>query len=97
MASQFCVRVGNNIKKYRKEAGIILKELGEKIGVTEATAQKYESGNIKKIDVEMLKKISDALGTTPEEHPLIPSATPNIKIKASFFFICFSLAFHIFL
>ena len=56
MASQFCVRVGNNIKKYRKEAGITLKELGEKIGVTEATAQKYEAGNIKKIDVEMLKK-----------------------------------------
>lgn len=67
MASQFCVRVGNNIKKYRKEAGITLKELGEKIGVTEATAQKYEAGNIKKIDVEMLKKISDALGTTPEK------------------------------
>lgn len=67
MASQFCVRVGNNIKKYRKEAGITLKELGEKIGVTEATAQKYEDGNIKKIDAEMLKKISDALGTTPEK------------------------------
>lgn len=48
MASQFCVRVGNNIKKYRKEAGITLKELGEKIGVAEATAQKYEAGNIKK-------------------------------------------------
>ena len=67
MASQFCVRVGNNIKKYRKEAGITLKELGEKISVTEATDQKYEAGNIKKIDVEMLKKISDALGTTPEK------------------------------
>ena len=64
MASQLCVRVGNNIKKYRKEAGITLKELGEKIGGTKATAQKYEAGNIKKIDVEMLKKISDALGTT---------------------------------
>lgn len=30
MASHFFVRVGNNIKKYRKEAGITLKELGEK-------------------------------------------------------------------
>lgn len=28
--------------------------------------QKYESGNIKKVDVEMLKKLSDALGVLPE-------------------------------
>ena len=28
--------------------------------------QKYEAGNIKKIDVEMLKKLSDALGVLPE-------------------------------
>ena len=67
MSSQFCLRVGNNIKKYRKEAGITLKELSEKIGLTEATVQKYEAGNIKKIDAEMLKKISDALNTTPEK------------------------------
>lgn len=54
-------------RQFCKEAGITLKELGEKIGITEATAQKYEAGNIKKIDIEMLKKISDALGTTPEK------------------------------
>lgn len=44
MASQFCVRVGNNIKKYRKEAGITLKELGEKIGVQKSAIAKYENG-----------------------------------------------------
>lgn len=43
-----------------------LKELADKIGLTEATVQKYEAGNIKKIDVEMLKKLSDALGVLPE-------------------------------
>lgn len=67
MANQFCERVGRNIKKYRNESGMTLKELGEKIGITEATTQKYEAGNIKKIDVEMLKKIADALHTTPEK------------------------------
>jgi len=36
---------------------LTLKELADRIGVTEATAQKYESGNIKKVDVEMLKKL----------------------------------------
>lgn len=43
-----------------------LKDLADRIGVTEATAQKYESGNIKKVDVEMLKKLADALGVLPE-------------------------------
>lgn len=66
VSSQFCTRVGNNIKKYRKERGLTLKELAEKIDLTEATVQKYEAGNIKKIDVEMLKKISDALEVLPE-------------------------------
>ena len=66
MSTQFCTRVGNNIKKYRKEKDITLKELADKIGLTEATVQKYEAGNIKKIDVEMLKKIADALGVLPE-------------------------------
>lgn len=66
MSSQFCTRVGNNIKKYRKEKDMTLKELAEKVELTEATIQKYEAGNIKKIDVEMLKKISDALEVLPE-------------------------------
>ena len=59
--------MAGRIKERRTAMGYTQEELGEKIGVTEATAQKYEAGNIKKIDVEMLKKISDALGTTPEK------------------------------
>lgn len=43
-----------------------LKQLGDIVGLSEATIQKYEAGNIKKIDVEMLKKISDALKVLPE-------------------------------
>lgn len=66
MGGQFCTRVGSNIKKYRKEKRLTLKELSELVGITEATVQKYEAGNIKKIDVEMLKKLSDALGVLPE-------------------------------
>lgn len=66
MSSQFCSRVGNNIKKFRKEKEITLKQLANMVGLTEATVQKYESGNIKKIDIDMLKKLSDALGVSPE-------------------------------
>ena len=52
-SEQYCIKVGNRIKVARKDKGITLKELGEKIGLTEATIQKYESGNIKNIDVEL--------------------------------------------
>ena len=56
MSEQFCTRVGNNIKKYRKEADLTLKQLGERVSLSEATIQKYENGNIKTIDTELLKK-----------------------------------------
>lgn len=67
MSASFNERVGNNIKKYRKEANMTLKELADKIDLTEATVQKYEAGNIKNIGVEMLKSIADALGVRPEQ------------------------------
>lgn len=67
MSEQFCTRVGNNIKKYRKEADLTLKQLGERVSLSEATIQKYENGNIKTIDTELLKKISDALGVEPND------------------------------
>ena len=67
MIISFKERVGNNIKKYRKDINMTLKELADKIGLTEATVQKYEAGNIKNIDVEMLKKIADALEVNPEQ------------------------------
>lgn len=61
MASDFCVEVGNRIKKYRKERALTLKELADKVGLTEATIQKYEAGNIKKLDVKTMEIIADAL------------------------------------
>lgn len=63
---QFPERVARNIKKYRKEQNITLKELAEKVGITEGTMQKYEAGNIKSITVDMLHKIADALDVFPE-------------------------------
>lgn len=66
MGSQFCDRVANNIKKYRKEKDMTIKDVANRVGITEATMQKYEAGNIKKIDIEMLKKIADALDVRPE-------------------------------
>lgn len=58
---QFSTKVGSNIKKYRKEKGLTLKELAEKVNLTEATVQKYETGSIKTLDIIKLKTFSDAL------------------------------------
>jgi len=68
--TQFCVKVGNNIKKYRKEKDLTLKELAEKVGLTEATVQKYEAGNIQTLDIIKMRNFADALDVKLER--LIP-------------------------
>ena len=42
----------------------MVKEVAHKVDVTEATMQKYEAGQIKRVDIEMIEKIADAIGTT---------------------------------
>lgn len=63
--SDFKTKVGNNIKLYRNISGLTLKELAKKIGLSEPTMQKYEAGHISRVDVELIEKIADALGCTP--------------------------------
>lgn len=61
MASQYKLRVGKNIRNQRQTVGMTLKEVADKVGITEATYQKYEAGNINRVDVEMLEKIANAI------------------------------------
>ncbi|WPC08786.1 helix-turn-helix transcriptional regulator [Globicatella sp. PHS-GS-PNBC-21-1553] len=52
--------------KYSRELrGMTLKELGQKIGKTEATVQRYESGDIKNIKNDVIEMIADALDVSP--------------------------------
>ena len=62
----FKERVAMNIKKYRTEQGLTLKEVAKKCDMTEANLQKYESGNMKSLDVDTTYRIAKALDTTPE-------------------------------
>ena len=64
--SQFSMRVGGNIKKYRLKKGMTLKQLADVIGLSEATVQKYEAGNIKTVGIELINKIAEALDVSPE-------------------------------
>ena len=58
----------NNLKKFRTDRGITLKELADKIGVTEATVQRYECGKgIKRVAYDRICAIADALGCEPDE------------------------------
>lgn len=55
----------DRIKSTRLNRGITLKELAIKLGVKEATAQRYESGEIKNIKHETVVSIADALDVSP--------------------------------
>lgn len=54
------MNIGEQIKKYRKEAGLSQKELGQKLGVSQQHIAQYESG--KRIPkLETINKIAGAL------------------------------------
>lgn len=53
------------MKKSREKQGMTLAELGKKIGKTEATVQRYESGNIKNLKNDTIENIASALNVNP--------------------------------
>ena len=54
------------IKQLRKSKDITLKEVAEYIGSTEATAQRYESGNgIKSVPYDVVVKYSELFNCSP--------------------------------
>lgn len=57
--------VSDIIKKRRKELGLTLSQIADAVGVTEATVQRWESGNIKNLRYERLEPLSNALRVSP--------------------------------
>lgn len=53
------------LKRRRTEKGMTLLEIAKKVGVSEATVQRWESGNIKNIRYERLAKLAEALDVSP--------------------------------
>jgi transcriptional regulator with XRE-family HTH domain len=53
------------IKKRRLELSLTLLDIADYVGVTEATVQRYESGNIKNIKLSTMTKLAEILKTTP--------------------------------
>jgi len=59
------MKVGVRIKSRRKQIGMSAEQLAEKIGKSPATVYRYENGEIRAVDSEVLLPIADALGVTP--------------------------------
>ncbi len=73
--------LNERIKKMRTQKGLTLLEVAEYLGVAEATAQRYESGNIKNIGHETICKLAELFNCNPAylmgwvEEPSIVQAT----------------------
>lgn len=55
----------DKVKTRRLELGLTLKEVAQKVGVSEPTIQRYESGEIKNVRRDKIKLLADALQVTP--------------------------------
>lgn len=53
------------IKQRRNELGLTLLQIAEAVGVSEATVQRWESGNIKTLRHDNLIKLSEVLNLSP--------------------------------
>lgn len=56
------IEIGNRIKQRRKELGLTMQELAEKIGLNISTISRYESGKIEKVKIPVIKSLSEVLG-----------------------------------
>lgn len=78
------------LKALREEKEMTLAEIANKVGVSEATVQRWESGNIKQVRYGRLDKLADVLGTTPAhlmgyDEPVIQRGEPQADPLAAQF------------
>ena len=68
-----CNDIKNIIKSHRLAAGLTMKELADKVGVSEATISRWESGNIATMKQSKIASICKALNISPAL--FVPGAT----------------------
>ena len=56
---------GKRISEARKALSLTMKELGKLVSLHESTIQRYESGDIKKLEIEKAKEFAKALRVDP--------------------------------
>lgn len=53
------------LQEAREKSGLTLEEVGEKVGKSKSTIQRYESGHVTKLDNEMISKLAEAVRVSP--------------------------------
>ena len=64
------------LKKRRRELGLTLAQIAEKMGVAEATVQRWESGSIKSVRYEKMDKLAEILRVNPASFMGWEESTP---------------------
>lgn len=77
-------KINENIKRLRIEKGMTLADVGKKLGVRNATVQRYESGEIKNLKYETVVKLAEIFDVTPAflmgwKDPTTPPPRPHKK------------------
>lgn len=61
------MNIGSKIKSKRKELGLTVEEVAEKLGKNRATVYRYESSEIENLPITILEPLAVILNTTPAE------------------------------
>lgn len=84
------IQLSTILKQRRKELGLTLAQIADAMNVTEATVQRWESGNIKNIRYDKIGKLAEVLKVSPAllmgwndaSNPNLPdNITPMPKMK----------------
>lgn len=84
------MNIGDRIRLRRNQLDKTLEEIGKIVGVTRATIQRYENGNIQNIPSDKIELLAKALKTTPgylmgwEDEETIEQSAQEQKIIESF-------------
>lgn len=70
--------MNNFLKQRRHEIGLVLEEVGKKVGVSKGTVQKWESGFIDNMKRDKIALLSDALKISPLQIIGYEDDTPKI-------------------
>src|SRR5690625_2315088 len=86
------MNIGDRIKEVREEKNKTLLDVANHLGVTEATVQRYESGNIKNLKLNTISKIASYLKVNPSYLMGWQSTKENILIKSQYNFFPTSIS-----
>lgn len=68
---------------YGKNIDMSMRELGDRVELTEGTIQRYETGQIKGVDINLLNKISETLNISPAPEQIISVKGNSVYLYVS--------------